>query len=290
MFDTSPLLPPEELYGIIGHPLGHSLSPLLFTTLFAATARPAAYFRWDVSPEQVDDFMRAVRVLHIRGASVTIPHKEAVLPFLDAVSERARRAGAVNTLYWEGERLCGDNTDIGGFLAPLEKRQPRRALVLGNGGAARAVLAGLLERGVECFVAGRSRHKAEALARDFGASVLPWEECAHAAWPDADLLVNATPLGMQGAREGETPFPSFPKTGNNGDRLAYDLVYRPRPTRFLREAAAAGWATQDGLAMFLAQALEQFRLWTGEIWTPDMAALAKRTLAFAEDEIRHGHC
>ncbi len=152
------------------------------------------------------------------------------------------------------------------------------------------MLAGLLERGVECFVAGRSRHKAEALARDFGASVLPWEECAHAAWPDADLLVNATPLGMQGAREGETPFPSFPKTGNNGDRLAYDLVYRPRPTRFLREAAAAGWATQDGLAMFLAQAQEQFRLWTGEIWTPDMAALAKRTLAFAEDEIRHGHC
>lgn len=283
MLHRAPSLPPEELYGIIGHPAGHSLSPLLFTALFAEAGRAAVYFRWDLPPERLGDFMRAVRALHIRGVSVTIPHKEAVLPFLDVVSERARLAGAVNTLYWEGDRLCGENTDIGGFLAPLTTRRPRRALVLGNGGAARAVLCGLRERGVECFVAGRSRPRAEALAKDFAAAVLPWEACAHAAWPDADLLVNATPLGMKGAHETETPLPCFPRA--KGACLAYDLVYRPRPTRFLTEAAAAGWQTQDGLGMFLAQAQGQFRLWTGQEWTPQAAALAERTLlaALAED-------
>lgn len=284
MFQHSPSLPPEELYGIIGHPVGHSLSPLLFTALFAETGRPAVYFRWDLPPERLGDFMRAVRTLPIRGVSVTIPHKEAVVPFLDGVSERARLAGAVNTLYWEGDRLCGENTDIGGFLAPLATRNPRRALVLGNGGAARAVLCGLRERGVECFVAGRSLSRAEALAKDFAAAVLPWEACANTAWPDADLLVNTTPLGMRGAHEAETPFPHFPQA--NGSRLAYDLVYRPRPTRFLKEAAAAGWETQDGLGMFLDQAQGQFRLWTGEAWTPRAADLAESTLlaALAKDK------
>lgn len=269
---------PEELYGIIGHPLGHSLSPLLFGTLFAQLGRPAAYCRWDVEPERVGGFMTAVRVLGIRGVSVTIPHKEAVIPFLDRLSERARAAGAVNTLYWDGDHLCGENTDIAGFLAPLGGRAPRRALVLGNGGAARAVLSGLRERRTESvLVAGRSQAKTRELARDFGADVLPWEERTQLGRLGIDLVVNATPLGMQGGREKETPLPAEGFAGTIPG-LAYDLVYRPRPTRFLGEAAAAGWTVQDGLAMFLAQARMQFRLWTGGDWTPALVDSAARTL------------
>lgn len=257
---------PEELYGIIGYPLGHSLSPLLFTSLFAEIHRPAVYFKWETPPEKVADVINAVRTLHICGLSVTIPHKEVVIPYLDELSERAEFAGAVNTIYWKEDRLCGDNMDIAGFLAPLEKKNPKRALVLGCGGAARAVLAGLRERNIPTLLTGRSAEKAEKLATEFDATVLSWNDRSDAG-KQVDLLINATPLGMQGKFEKDTPFPFFDTIANTAksvQKLAYDLVYRPNPTRFLREASAAGWETQGGLDMFAAQAKKQFFLWTGQ--------------------------
>lgn len=227
---------PEKLYGIVGHPLGHSLSPRLHNAGFARTGWPGAYFAWPVPPERLPDFINTVRLLPVHGVSVTIPHKEAVIPLLDRLTPRARAVGAVNTLYWDGDALCGDNTDVPGFLAPLQNHPPiTAALVLGAGGAARGVLAALRERNIpRIAVANHNADKAATLAAAFDAEALPWAE--RGLW-GADMVVNATPLGMRGARLEETPFPA---QGFTGQGLAYDLVYNPLETRFLREATLAG--------------------------------------------------
>lgn len=252
---------PEQLYGIIGHPLGHTMSPALHNWGFARCGIRAVYMAFPLPPEKLADFVTAFRTLPLSGASVTIPHKEAVMPLLDGVTGRAQAVGAVNTLFWEQGRLMGDNTDVAGFLAPLRKRAGtvRKALVLGAGGAAKAVLAGLNELGVgEVLIANRARERAEAVAAPFGAAVVPWEDRAGTG---ADLVINSTPLGMAGENAGRTPYPA---EGFAGIGLAYDLVYNPLHTRFLAEAQAAGWETLDGLHMFAAQGAEQFRIWTGE--------------------------
>ena len=247
-----------RLYGIIGSPLGHSLSPCLHNWAFAAAGIPAVYLPWPLQAGKVGDFLTAMRTLPIAGASVTIPHKETVLALLDGQTEAARAVGAVNTLYWENGQLLGDNTDVAGFLAPLEGHSYASALVLGAGGAARAVLAGLKDLGVaEVFLANRSADRAAALAAEFGAIIVDWDERGDCA---PDLLVNTTPLGMAGAQAAASP---WPEERFRPGQTAYDLVYNPLETRFLAAAAAAGCRVVDGLAMFLGQALGQFRRWTG---------------------------
>jgi shikimate dehydrogenase len=261
-FHFSP--PPKHLFGILGNPLGHSLSPLLHTWAFARMKYPGAYFSWEKTPKQLADVLGAVRALPVAGASVTIPHKQAIMPFLDAVSARAQAAGAVNTLYWQNGALTGDNTDVPGFLAPLGPAPIPAAMVLGAGGAARAVLAALAERGTpRAIVAARDMRKAAALADDFACRLIAWEDrVAALADLGSGLVVNATPLGMLGPRCDASPLPphAWPR---DRDLLAYDLVYNPQRTRFLEDAAASGARTQDGLGLFVAQAMEQFHLWTG---------------------------
>lgn len=269
---------PRYLYGIIGQPLEHSASPALHNWGFARTGWPAAYYRWPTPPAGLGDMLRACRALPIHGLSVTLPHKQAIMPLLDTLTPAAREVGAVNTLYWEEGRLVGHNTDLAGFLAPLRAMPalPDSALVLGAGGAARAVLAGLRTLGLgKVCVSARSPGKAHALARDFGVESVPWEERMR---HDAGLLVNATPLGLHGELAGASPWPAFAGTG-----IAYDLVYNPLETRFLRDAQSAGWQTLDGLDMLVAQGVEQFRLWTGHtlevtaaraVLLPHLAALA----------------
>lgn len=271
------MLVPEKLYGLIGYPLGHSLSPILHNWSCSRMAWPGAYFAWPVPPDRLAEMIRALRLLSVHGVSVTIPHKEAVLPLLDSVRPLAASAGAVNTLYWEGSRLCGENTDILGFLAPWGHKNlslPRRALVLGAGGAARAVLTALHEINVpHIYISGRDGRKVESVARAFQAVSVPWAE-RHLR--GADCVINTTPLGMAGIHQDVSPFPA---EGFMGVGLAYDLVYHPLETRFLREAAAAGWRTQDGLDMLVAQGLAQFHLWTGLTPPPDEArALLLETL------------
>ena len=253
----------EALYGVIGWPLGQSLSPLVHNTGFRALGIPAVYLRWAVPPEGLATFMDAVRLLDIRGCSVTIPHKQALLPFLDVVSERATLAGAANTLFWKEGALCGDNTDVAGFLAPLESVPLDRldALLLGAGGAAHAVAAALRLRGcqrVRVCTPGDRRHL--ELAERFGFTPVAWAE-RYAA--PAGLVINATPLGMHGKHEGETPY-DFGRAPRVAGGIAYDIVYNPAETRFLREAAAAGRRCIDGVAMFFGQADAQFRIWTGQ--------------------------
>lgn len=249
---------PERLYGIIGHPLGHSLSPLIHNWGFQHFALKAVYCRWPIPTENLPEFIAALRTLPIHGVSVTIPHKRSVMPYMDGVTADALRAGAVNTLFWRENELWGDNTDVPGFLAPLTDRreQIRTALVLGVGGASRAVVWGLKRIGVHrVAVCGRSPDRAKSLARGADCELHAWED--RGQW-SGDLLVNATPLGMSGKYKEMSPWP----TKMSSVRIAYDLVYNPRETIFLRQAREVGILAISGLEMFIAQACGQFQIWT----------------------------
>jgi shikimate dehydrogenase len=247
-------------FGIIGWPLGHTMSPALHGWGFARLGIDAVYEAWPLKPEGVADFIRRVRTEPVSGVSVTIPHKRAVMDHLDRLTDRAKAVGAVNTLYWDGDLLCGENTDVAGFMAPLAKRAalPDSALVLGAGGAARAAVVGLRELGVaDVMVSNRTPDKAQSLTRELSARAVAWEARMDQG---AGIVCNTTPLGMSGELEDVSPWAS--------DRfqpglIAYDIVYNPLRTRFLREAEAAGCETISGLEMFLHQGLAQFALWTG---------------------------
>jgi shikimate dehydrogenase len=249
------------------------MSPMLHTWAFAQKGVRGLYTAWDIPPGELAAFMRAFRETPYDGASVTLPHKEAIIPFLDGLTATAKNIGAVNTLFWEKGKLMGHNTDMEGFLSPLSGlAAPGTALVLGAGGAARAALAGLASLGApRVVIAARGRAKAERLAADFAAAFASitarsWDERLTVG-PEQDggfWVVNATPLGMRGKAEGESPMPGAwfaaraPKCC-----LAYDLIYTPLETAFLALAKKAGWRCRDGLGMFVAQAAAQFRLWTG---------------------------
>lgn len=255
-----------QLYGVIGWPLTQSLSPLLHNTAFADLGLPALYQRWEVPPERLPLFVDSVRLLRIQGCSVTIPHKTPILTLIDAVRPLAKRAGAVNTLFWQDGQLCGENTDIAGFLAPLEQEclAGEAALVLGAGGASRAVALGLTSlpearRPATVYVTTPSDKRHLPLAEEFGLVPLPWKERHE---PRVRLVINATPLGMHGATEAETPY-DFTLCPAPPEGLAYDIVYNPLETRFLRQARQTGRRCIGGLEMFYGQANAQFRLWTG---------------------------
>lgn len=252
----------QPLYGIIGHPLGHTLSPLVHNWGLSRFGLPGRYEAWPTAPEDLAPFMVRFRDTPISGLSVTIPHKTAVMDYVDAVTDLGRSVGAVNTLYWRDGVLWADNTDVEGFCRPLVVRgiAARTALVLGAGGAARAVVAGLLRLGLDrVVVTARRPEAAEALAGEFGADWLPWEERTASG---ATLLVNATPMGMSGRFEGVS---AYPAEAMGPEHVAYDLVYSPYATRFVEDAKAAGACVVPGVDMFLYQAVEQFRLWTGHV-------------------------
>ena len=267
---------PSSLYGVIGWPLAQSLSPLLHNTAFQALGIPAAYMLWELPPEKLPRFVDSMRLLGIRGCSVTLPHKVEILPLLDHRSERVELMGAANTLYWRDDRLCGENTDVTGFMHPLLERGLDPAtpvLVLGAGGAARAVVCGLWLHGCRrIFVTTPSDRSHAPLVERFGVTAVPWAERHDVA---ASLLVNTTPLGMHGKAEDQSPydFDRAPAPADGGVSVAYDIVYNPLRTLFLREAQARGWATISGLEMFFRQGEAQFRLWTGQ-YMPQAARLA----------------
>ncbi len=255
------------LCGILGYPLGHSLSPMLHGWGFAQTGHCGAYFAWQKTAEQLPEAIRAIRCLSVTGVSVTLPHKEAVIAHLDGLTPRAQSVGAVNTLFLKDNLLLGDNTDMLGFLAPLADRTIPAALVLGAGGVARAVLAGLaLAKVKNITLAARDIHRAASLAGDIPCRIIPWEERVAALHSMQEgLIVNTTPLGMQGEQEKESPIPgkAWMRCMQPSALTAYDLVYTPLTTVFLQDAAKAGVAVQNGLDCFIGQGLEQFRIWTG---------------------------
>lgn len=261
------------LHGIIGHPVGHSLSPVFQNAAFSALGMNAVYLAFDVSPADLGDALRGVCALGIRGLSVTIPHKEAVIPFLDEVDGDAQSIGAVNTVLNRDGRLIGMNTDWQGAVQALESATSlagKKVLVIGAGGAARAVCYGVTRKGAILHVANRTPEKARALAEAFGGT---WSGLESLDRLNASILVNTTSVGMAP----DVDCSPVPASVLEGVEVAMDIVYRPRETRLLREARAAGCRTVDGLAMLLHQGAAQFEIWTGRMAPVDIMeeALAK---------------
>ena len=254
-----------QAYGVLGRTLGHSLSPFLHNSAFQAAGMKRVYLKWEIEPGDLGDFMRAVRLLPLSGASVTIPYKEDIMNYLDQVTPEAAEMGAVNTIYWHNGRLCGSNTDCKGFMAPIRDVQMESALVLGAGGASRAVIYGLKRLKISpVYLTNRSEKKARDLAKELHVKCIPWDERYRIK---ADLLVNTTPLGTAGEMQELTPWNSsiFPFS------IVYDLVYNPLQTRLLLQARENGASAVSGLSMFVHQALKQFKTWTGQGFDPGWA-------------------
>jgi len=258
--------------GIIGYPVEHSLSPKMHRAAFAILGLNWDYSLLPVAPDEVQEAIQMIRREGWRGINVTVPHKQAVIPVLDGVTIHADIIGAVNTIVNENNCLVGHNTDWIGFLEALQEAefdpQNCRAVLLGAGGAARAVLYALLQSGATVSIANRDSRKAEALAlefsihfdRDIPVLSLQDEAGLQTALNDATLLVNSTSVGM-------SPHPTadpLPASITIPPHLTvYDLVYNPRETQLLKRARAAGATGIDGLGMLVHQGAEAFRLWTG---------------------------
>ncbi|MCR4439887.1 MAG: shikimate dehydrogenase [candidate division KSB1 bacterium] len=261
-----------QTLGLIGDPVDHSLSPLLHGNLIHVLGVNCCYHAFRVRREELAEAVAGLRALGVRGVNVTIPHKEAVLPLLDEVSPEARAVGAVNVIVNQQGRLLGYNSDTAGVELALRRRgvdvRGCKVVVLGAGGAARAVVWVLAQMGAAAVhIHSRTPTRGERLASELAEScgkteltVFPWEEAALArSLEGAALLVNATPCGMW-PRHHESPV-----TGNFLGKgiVVFDLVYNPLHTRLLREAAGRGAQTIPGLDMLIFQAVEAMALWTG---------------------------
>ena len=251
--------PATRVYGVVANPVAHSMSPAIHNAAFAHCGIDAVYLPFRV--DDVADFIPAYAELPVDGYSVTIPHKEAVIPLLDEVQALAARIGAVNTLVARDGRLCGSNTDWSAAVAAIESGLPKgsalegsRVLMIGAGGAARAIAFGLVERGCSLTIANRTHERAVRLAAEGGCTCVPLADAAGVAY---DILVNGTSLGMHPKVEGTPLERSHLRPG----ALVFDSVYNPLETRLLREAKAVGCRTVNGLEMFVNQAVEQFELW-----------------------------
>jgi len=257
---------------LIGHPVAHSFSGAMQQAALDALGVDARYELWDRRQIDLADAIAQLRGDEFLGANITIPHKEHVVPLVDRLTEDAQATGAVNVISREGKKLIGHNTDVPGFKVALDKlvgrqKMPRHAVVLGAGGAARAVVHALITDGFQRIVVfNRHLHRGEGLVRHFGRSAahmdlkaMPWHESVlEAELSKTKVLVNATSIGMA---PGETPIPAelLPP-----DLLVMDLIYNPTQSQLLKDAAAAHCATMNGELMLLQQGARSFELWTGQ--------------------------
>jgi len=245
-----------RLYGVIGSPVGHSLSPVMHNAGFQARRINGVYLPFLVP--DLNDFINAVQPLGLRGFSVTIPHKETILRYLDGCEPLAQKIGAVNTVVVRAGKLHGLNTDYVGVMRALQQRialANSRVLILGAGGAARAVAFALGAAGASISIWARRMERARALARAAGGAAI---ERRHLRTEFFDAIVNATPVGMH-PHTAASPLES--KELNC--RLVFDTIYRPRRTKLLQLAAARGIQTVSGVDMFVAQGTAQWEIWTG---------------------------
>lgn len=249
--------PHTDVFCVIGKPVSHSLSPLMHNAAFDAAGYDGVYLAFEVA--DVASAVGGVRALGIKGASVTIPHKVSVMAHLDDIDETARRIGAVNTIVNNGGKLMGYNTDCHGAVAALEEKteiRGKRLLIIGAGGASRAIGFGMAAAGAHVGLCNRSEEKARRLARELAASFFPLEDIEHEAW---DILINTTSVGMM-PKTDDMPLPeSLLQPG----RVVMDIVYNPLKTLLLEKAEEKGCITVDGAAMFIRQGVRQFELWTG---------------------------
>ena len=285
----------EQRAGLFGYPLSHSISPAFQQAAFDHYSLPVRYDAWPTPPEKLGAEVRKLRGEEFLGANVTVPHKEAVMTFLDAVDPWAELIGAVNTIVNDQGRLMGSNTDADGFIRALGEHggtdpQGQRVLLLGAGGSARAAAFAFAKGGAASIaISNRTLGRAESLARDVremasNVTVVPLEGGSlGSAAARADLIVNCTSMGMlHGEAEGRTPIDGrlIPPGA-----LVYDLVYNPPETPFLREAQGAGARTLGGLPMLVYQGAASFERWTGKDAPVEvMFEAAERALAGLPNE------
>jgi shikimate dehydrogenase len=245
------------LCGIVLHPAGHTRSPAMHNAAYAALGLDAVYLAFDVAPARLEGAVTGMRALGLRQLSVSLPHKQSIQAYLDELDETARRIGAVNTVVRRGDRLCGSNTDWLGAVKALERETSlagKRAVVLGAGGTARAVVYGLRERGAHVRVLNRTVEKARALARELGAEESgSLAELSRAPW---QVLVNTTSVGL-----GEDVSPVAAGELVDG-AVVMDAVYQPERTRLLRDAEARGARAISGKWMLVHQAVAQLEAWS----------------------------
>ncbi|MEG4033718.1 shikimate dehydrogenase [Microcoleus sp. S36b_A4] len=297
-----------KLLGVIGHPVEHSLSPAMHNAAISQLGVDFVYLPFPVKPGDLKAALAGFAAIGVRGFSITIPHKQAILPLLSEVSPIARAIGAVNTVYLTDKGWCGTNTDVEGFLAPLQtpptppyqggakdatsglesgnmavKSGPppyqggarggsdwsqKVAVILGNGGAARAVVAGCAQLGcAEIHVVGRNEQNLAEFQQSWVNSPMPMQNLPVHTWDNlsrlisqADLLVNTTPVGMYPQGEKSPVAPDVIDQISAG-AIVYDLIYTPNPTQFLKDAKIRGARAIDGLEMLVQQGAAALKIW-----------------------------
>jgi shikimate dehydrogenase len=279
-----------KLLGVIGHPVEHSLSPAMHNAAISHLGADFVYLPFPVKPGDLKAALAGFAAIGVRGFSITIPHKQAILPLLSEVSPIARSIGAVNTVYLTDKGWCGTNTDVEGFLAPLQTPptplyqggsvggfdwSQKVAVILGNGGAARAVVAGCAQLGcAEIHVVGRSEQNLEEFQQSWVNSPMPVQNLQSHTWDklsmlisQADLLVNTTPVGMYPQGE-KSPVDSGVIDRISAGAIVYDLIYNPNPTQFLKDAQLRGARAIDGLEMLVQQGAAALKIWLNKESVP----------------------
>jgi shikimate dehydrogenase len=289
---AAPIGSETRLTGLLGWPVAHSLSPAMHNAAAAALGLDLVYLPLAVHPDLLAEAVRGLAALGFRGANVTVPHKEAVMPLLDAIDPAAAAIGAVNTIVVSGQpsapqaerpHLTGYNTDWSGFLAHLSELgltiDGRQSLILGAGGSARAVAYALASAGGRAHIFARREAQAQQLVAALAAhcpagslATNAWPALAQARndFPEAALIINTTPLGMT-PNVDSSPWPESAALPEGA--FIYDLVYNPAETRLMGQARAAGLKASNGLGMLLRQGAHSFQLWTG--LEPDLAVMAQ---------------
>ncbi|WP_448524841.1 shikimate dehydrogenase [Parathermosynechococcus lividus] len=278
-----------QLLGVIGDPISHTLSPAMHNAALEYLGLDYVYVPFAVKASDLEVAIAGLAALRVVGFNVTIPHKETIVPHLAAISDLAQQVGAVNTVYRSDQGWVGTNTDVHGFLAPLRSLlwnwSDTAVLVLGYGGAARAVVAACHDLGcAQLYVSGRQPERLAAFAASWpslSVEALPWE-ARTACLGDIRLVVNTTPIGMSPHREA-TPLAAEDLAQLPATAVVYDLIYKPRPTLLLQLAMARQLHTIDGLTMLLHQGAAALEHWLGQpaptavMATALEAALAERS-------------
>jgi shikimate dehydrogenase len=268
-----------HLLGVIGYPVEHSLSPLMHNAAIADLGLDYVYLPFRIAPENLAIAIAGFAAVGVVGFSVTIPHKQAIMPLLSEITPVAQAIGAVNTVSRQNNKWVGTNTDIEGFIAPLQTTydqdwSQKRAVILGNGGAARAVVAGCHQLGfAEIHVVGRNQQRLQEFAESWDNSALAVNLQVH-TWdklgkliPQANLLVNTTPIGMYPKVE-ESPLSAAQMAELPTGAIAYDLIYIPQPTQFLQLAQQQGAIAIDGLEMLVQQGVAALKIWLQQETVP----------------------
>ncbi|TYS59192.1 shikimate dehydrogenase [Sutcliffiella horikoshii] len=266
----------KSLYGVIGSPIAHSMSPLIHNDAFLQKGVDAYYHAFHVDPEELETAVAGMRALGVNGFNVTIPHKEAIIPLLDRVEDAALQIGAVNTVVNRNGELIGYNTDGRGFVEALKevvKLKDKHVLIIGAGGAARAIFYTLaLEEGVQIDICNRTVSKAEDLIKEFSLERIARSITVDQAAREIkryDVVVQTTSVGMH-PKINDIP---LPLKSIKHHAVFSDIIYNPIETKLLQEAKSIGAITQNGIHMFAYQAALAFEIWTGKF--PDTVRMKK---------------